>query len=58
MVAYLHNAPKNSSGKFTLTLCVAPCNGPEFAAAEKVVVKDKREARAICFVRSAKPWNF
>lgn len=58
MVAYLHTAPKSSGGKFTLTLCNKPCNGAEFAASERIVVQNKREARAICDARSAKPWNF
>lgn len=58
MVAYLHKASKNEPGKFTLTLCAAPCNGHEFTASEKVAVESKREARAICATRSARPWNF
>lgn len=58
MVAYLHKASKHEAGKFTLTLCAGPCNGPEFFNAEKVAVADKREARAICAARSARPWNF
>ncbi len=58
MVAYLYNAPKSSGGKFTLTICAEPCSGAEFYNSEKIIVQNKREARAICAARSARPWNF
>lgn len=58
MTAYLHTAAKNEAGKFILTLCARPCNGPEFMQGEKIAVASKREARVICAARSAKPWNF
>lgn len=59
MTAYLHTARKNADGKkFQLTLCAQPCGGSEFFNAEKILVADKREARAICAARKAQPWNF
>jgi len=54
MIAYLH---KTRTG-FELTLCARPCNGPEFAQAEKIAVTGKREVNAICKARGAAPYNF
>jgi len=54
MIAYLHNTRDG----FVLTLCARPCNGAEFQAGEKIVVAGKREARAICKARGARPYNF
>lgn len=54
MIAYFH---KTRAG-FVLTLCARPCNGPEFAQAEKITVTGKRHARQICTARGAQPYNF
>lgn len=54
MIAYLH---KTRDG-FVLTLCARPCNGIEYQNSERIIVAGKREARAICKARSAKPYNF
>lgn len=52
--AYLH---KSYDG-FTLTICDRPCNGAEFANAEKIEVIGKREARKVCAALDAEPHNF
>lgn len=54
MVAYLHNTRDG----LVLTLVARPCNGAEFQAGEKIAVAGKREARAICKARGARPFNF
>ena len=56
MIAYLHNT-RDGAG-YVLTLCARPCNGAEFQNAEKIAVAGKREARAICKARNARPYNF
>jgi hypothetical protein len=55
MTAYLH---KGRNQTWELRLCARPCNGPEFANAEMIVVSGKHEARAICKARGAQPHNF
>lgn len=54
MVAYLHNTRDG----LILTLVARPCNGAEFQNGEKIAVAGKREARAICKARGARPYNF
>jgi hypothetical protein len=54
MIAYLN---KTRVG-FELTICVKPCNGPEFNSSEKVIVAGKREANAICKARGLTAYNF
>jgi hypothetical protein len=54
MTAYLF---KTRNG-FQLTIVNRPCCGEEFQAGEHIAVAGKREARAICKARGAKPWNF
>jgi hypothetical protein len=54
MVAYLHHTREG----LVLTLVARPCNGAEFQAGEKILVAGKREARAICKARGARPFNF
>ena len=55
MVAYLYKAHK---GGYELTFAPYACSGAEFTNAEKIRVKDKREARAICKARKVHPYNF
>jgi len=55
MIAYLHKA---RGGGFVLAICAAPCNGAAFQAAERVLVSDKRAARALCKARGVLPYNF
>ena len=54
MVAYIYKA----RGGYTLTICLRPCDGPEFTASETIAVAGKREANAICKARGVTPYNW
>jgi hypothetical protein len=56
MIAYFHKA--RGKGNFELTICARPCNGAEFQQGERIAVKGKREALAICKARGVTPHNF
>ena len=58
VIAYLHKNHKRNGGGFVLAICARPCNGAEFQDAERVLVADKRAARALCKARGALPYNF
>ena len=58
MIAYFYKNHKRNGGGFVLAICARPCNGQEFQDAERVLVADKRAARALCKARGVLPYNF
>jgi hypothetical protein len=54
MIAYLH---KTKTG-YDLTIIAVPCNGVRYQMSERIAVKGKREANAICKARGLKNWNW